>query len=61
MKDKNLEWKNLWDERLLTLESLYGKSADVVGHAVVPFEFGPEIGGAAILFTSTSGSPAVFQ
>ena len=47
MKKENSEWEKLWDERLRALESLYGKSAGVVGHAVVPFEFGPEIGGAA--------------
>lgn len=38
--------QELWHERLAALESLYGKSDDVVGHAIVPFFFGADAGGA---------------
>ena len=33
-------WESLWNERLQGLESLYGPSADTVGHAFMPFELG---------------------
>lgn len=46
-EDENATWEALWTERLSALERLYGKSAEVVGHAVVPFDFGPDDGGAA--------------
>jgi len=39
--------KDLWNDRLTALESLFGKSDDVVGHAVVPFFLGVDAGGAA--------------
>ena len=39
--------EELWDERLEALEALYGKSDDMVGHGVVPFYLGADIGGAA--------------
>lgn len=39
----------LWNERLLQLQTLFGKPDDVVGHAVVPFSMGPKHGGAADL------------
>ena len=40
-------FEKLWDDRLKGLESLYGKSDDMVGHAVVPFHLGADVGGAA--------------
>jgi len=40
-------WDELWDERLAALEALYGKSDDMVGHGVVPFYLGADVGGAA--------------
>ncbi|MDR3402586.1 MAG: suppressor of fused domain protein [Chthoniobacter sp.] len=37
---ENDDWKRIWDARLAALESILGKSADTVGHAVVPFYLG---------------------
>lgn len=36
-----------WDDRLTAMEAAFGKSDGMVGHAVVPFRFGFEAGGAA--------------
>ncbi|HET6828732.1 MAG TPA: suppressor of fused domain protein [Ramlibacter sp.] len=41
------EWERLWDERLAALEAVFGPAEDLVGHAPVPLELGPEAGGAA--------------
>ena len=41
------EWEQLWGERLAALEALFGPAQDMVGHAAVPLELGPEAGGAA--------------
>lgn len=43
------QWGRLWDARTGVLESLYGPSDDLVGHASVPFDQG---GQADILFFS---------
>jgi len=40
-------WEALWDERLAALEALYGQSDDMVGHGVVPFYLGADVGGSA--------------
>ena len=41
------EWTLWWDARVAAMENVLGKSADTVGHGVIPFQFGPEMGGAA--------------
>jgi hypothetical protein len=41
------EWKLWWDARVAAMEGILGKSADTVGHGVIPFQFGAEMGGAA--------------
>lgn len=38
---------DLFAERLAAMERVFGKSADVVLHAVVPFQFGFDLGGRA--------------
>src|SRR4051812_40779039 len=40
-------WEVWWDARTAALEVVLGKSEDLVGHSIVPFEFGVEAGGAA--------------
>lgn len=46
-QDGDDEWERLWDERLAALEAVFGPAEDLVGHAPVPLELGPEAGGAA--------------
>lgn len=41
------EFQRWWDARISAMENVLGKSHDMHGHAVVPFQFGPEMGGAA--------------
>lgn len=41
------EWALWWDARVAAMESVLGKSDDVVGHATIPFEMGSDVGGAA--------------
>lgn len=41
------DWEVWWDARTAALEEVLGKSDDLVGHSLVPFEFGVEAGGAA--------------
>lgn len=46
-------WTLWWDARVAAMENVLGKSADTVGHGVIPFPFGPEMGAQPTLFTST--------
>jgi hypothetical protein len=46
-KESDSAWQPWWDARLAAIESLLGKSEGAVRHAPVPFEMGPEVGGAA--------------
>jgi Suppressor of fused protein (SUFU) len=41
------EWTLWWDARVKAMESVLGKSANTVGHGVIPFQFGAEMGSAA--------------
>src|SRR5215510_1479956 len=41
------EWQEWWDARVAAFEKVLGKAERIVGHAAIPFEFGPDIGGAA--------------
>ncbi len=41
------DWQRWWDARIAAMERILGKSADTVGHGVIPFQFGADMGGAA--------------
>ena len=41
------DWNLWWDARLAAMEAILGESDDIVGHGVVPFQFGADVGGAA--------------
>lgn len=41
------EWSKWWNARVAAIETVLGKSDDVVLHAVIPFQFGHQAGGAA--------------
>ncbi|MCC7474850.1 MAG: suppressor of fused domain protein [Pirellulales bacterium] len=41
------DWNELWDARLTALETVLGKSGDVVFHGVIPFFLGWDLGGTA--------------
>lgn len=45
MNDEELD--KLWDARLTAMESILGKSDEMHGHAVIPFDVGYDLGGAA--------------
>jgi hypothetical protein len=44
---QNDEWEVWWDARVSAMERLFGPADQIVGHAVVPLDFGPDVGGAA--------------
>lgn len=46
-EDRDDEWTLWWDARMAAMESILGKSADLVGHGVIPFHFGADMGGVA--------------
>lgn len=46
-KAEDNEWQESWDARVAAIETVLGKSEDTVGHAVIPFQFGTDIGGGA--------------
>lgn len=41
------DWQVRWDTRVAAIEGVLGKSDDVVGHAMIPFHLGADLGGAA--------------
>jgi len=41
------DWQRWWDARISAMEEVLGKSHEMHGHAVVPFYFGADMGGAA--------------
>lgn len=47
--DQEDEWTLWWDARVAAMESILGESADMVGHGLIPFQFGAEMGGTADL------------
>jgi hypothetical protein len=50
----------VWEAaRRAALEARFGKMDDVVGHAPVPFQFGPEAGGAADVYFFRQVAPGV--
>jgi hypothetical protein len=46
-RESDAEWETWWDARVSGIESLLGKSEEIVGHALIPFELGPDAGGEA--------------
>jgi hypothetical protein len=48
MGDEALDsWRVWWDARVAAIEGVLGNSEAVVGHAVIPFHLGADLGGAA--------------
>src|SRR5262245_11837907 len=49
MNDDNVDgdWQRWWDARIAAMQSAFGPTDDMVGHATIPFELGAELGGAA--------------
>lgn len=45
--DDDDEFQRWWDARVSAMENVLGKSHNIHGHAVIPFQFGPDMGGAA--------------
>jgi hypothetical protein len=41
------QWQLWWDARVAALEKVLGKSDEMHLHAMIPFDMGPELGGAA--------------
>jgi hypothetical protein len=41
------QWQIWWDARIAALEKVLGKSDEMHLHAMIPFDMGPEVGGAA--------------
>ena len=53
------EWTRWWDARMAAMRSVLGDADDLVGHAVVPFEMGAELGGGADLVYFRNHVPGV--
>src|SRR5262245_60785319 len=47
MTDDDSDLEQWWDVRRAALEQVLGRADGTVGHALVPFDFGPDVGGAA--------------
>ena len=47
MSDDEDNWTRWWDARAVALEAVLGPSDGMVGHAMIPFDLGAEVGGAA--------------
>jgi len=47
MADDTNEWEEWWNARVAAVEKVLGKSEEMVGHALIPFQLGVDIGGAA--------------
>lgn len=45
--ERDNEWEEWWNARVAAIEKVLGTSDEMVGHALVPFQFGPDVGGAA--------------
>lgn len=41
------EWTLWWNSRMAAMEQILGESDNIVGHGVIPFQFGAEMGGTA--------------
>lgn len=46
-KPQDNDWKEWWDARVAAIETVLGQSEDTVGHALIPFQLGGDLGGAA--------------
>ena len=56
--DQN-DWQQWWDARQSALESVLGPSDGMVGHALIPFFVGVELGGSSDLLYFRSHIPGV--
>ena len=45
--DRDDSRETWWNARVAALEAAFGEMVDVVGHAPIPFQLGPDAGGAA--------------
>jgi hypothetical protein len=41
------DWSDWWKDRMDAMEKVLGRPDDIVGHVVIPFQMGADIGGAA--------------
>jgi hypothetical protein len=41
------EWSEWWNARMGAMEKVLGKADEIVGHAMIPFQMGANVGGAA--------------
>ena len=41
------DWQRWWDARVAAMQSVFGRTDGMVGHATIPLELGAELGGAA--------------
>jgi hypothetical protein len=57
--DTNDEWSAWWDGRIAAMEQLLGPMHDLVGHATIPFDVGPDLGGAADIIYFRTAVPGV--
>lgn len=57
-KEEN-EWQEWWDARVAAIEKILGKMDDTVGHALIPFQLGADIGGAADIIYFKQHIPGV--
>lgn len=53
------DWQALWDARLAAIESVLGRSENMVGHSPIPFHFGSELGGAADVIYFRNHCPGI--
>ncbi len=58
--DAGGDWQAWWAAREAALERVLGPSDGMVRHAVIPFEFGPEKGGAADVLVFREHGPGLF-
>lgn len=47
MRKTKHDWQAVWDSRMEALERRFGPASRIVGHAVIPLEFGEKHGGSA--------------
>lgn len=60
MPDESTDNRQIWwDARVAAIEGVLGTSDDLVRHSVVPFFFGPEMGGGADAITFRAHLPGI--
>jgi hypothetical protein len=53
------DWSKWWDARMTAMQSVLGDAEDLVGHAVIPFDMGADLGGGADLVYFRNYIPGV--